>query len=197
MLKKIKVYGTLRKFLGQAEFEVNLNTPREAISFLKCNFKGIEKHMSEQFYTIQCGAKVITEDLINLSTQDDIRIIPVVHGNFFQILLGLGGLLGGGTIGTIFGSGFISTIITSTLTSIGTSMLIDGVTSLLSPQQNNLSPTGQSSLDPAALASNYSFTGLTNVSNAGVPVNLVYGEILVGSIVVSNGVDTVQVEGTN
>ena len=197
MLKKIKVYGTLRKFLGQAEFEVNLNTPREALSFLKCNFKGIEKHMSEQFYTIQCGAKVITEDLINLSTQDDIRIIPVVHGNFFQILLGLGGLLGGGTIGTIFGSGFISTIITSTLTSIGTSMLIDGVTSLLSPQQNNLSPTGQSSLDPAALASNYSFTGLTNVSNAGVPVNLVYGEILVGSIVVSNGVDTVQVQGTN
>ena len=197
MLKKIKVYGTLRKFLGQAEFEVNLNTPREALSFLKCNFKGIEKHMSEQFYTIQCGAKVITEDLINFSTQDDIRIIPVVHGNFFQILLGLGGLLGGGTIGTIFGSGFISTIITSTLTSIGTSMLIDGVTSLLSPQQNNLSPTGQSSLDPAALASNYSFTGLTNVSNAGVPVNLVYGEILVGSIVVSNGVDTVQVEGTN
>ena len=76
-------------------------------------------------------------------------------------------------------------------------MLIDGVTSMLSPQQGNLSPTGQSSQDPAALASNYSFTGLTNVSNAGVPVNLVYGEILVGSIVVSNGVDTVQVQGTN
>ena len=197
MLKKIKVYGTLRKFLGQAEFEVNLNTPREALSFLKCNFKGIEKHMSEQFYTIQCGAKVITEDLINLSTQDDIRIIPVVHGNFFQILLGAVGLFGGGTIGGFFGGGIISTLITSTLTSIGTSMLIDGVTSLLSPQQNNLSPTGQDSLDPAALASNYSFTGLTNVSNAGVPVNLVYGEILVGSIVVSNGVDTVQVQGTN
>lgn len=76
-------------------------------------------------------------------------------------------------------------------------MLIDGVTQLLSPQQNNLSPTGQDSLDPAALASNYSFTGLTNISRAGVPVNLVYGEILVGSIVVSNGVDTVQVEGNN
>ena len=198
MLTKIKIYGRLRKFCNnEKSFEASIKKPLDAISFLKCNFKGIEKHMSEQFYTIQCGAKVITEDLINFSTQDDIRIIPVVHGNFFQILLGLGGLLGGGTIGTIFGSGFISTIITSTLTSIGTSMLIDGVTSLLSPQQGNLSPTGQSSQDPAALASNYSFTGLTNVSNAGVPVNLVYGEILVGSIVVSNGVDTVQVEGTN
>ena len=197
MLKKIKVYGTLRKFLGQAEFEVDLNTPREALSFLKCNFEGIEKHMSEQIYTIQCGAKVITEDLLNFCSQDDIRIIPVVHGNFFGIILGAIGLFGGGTIGGLFGGGLLSTLITSTLKSIGTSMLIDGVTQLLSPQQNNLSPTGQDSLDPAALASNYSFTGLTNISRAGVPVNLVYGEILVGSIVVSNGVDTVQVEGNN
>ena len=65
MLKKIKVYGTLRKFLGQSEFEVDLNTPREAISFLVCNFKGIEEHMAEQFYTIQVGARKITEDLLN------------------------------------------------------------------------------------------------------------------------------------
>ena len=77
MLKKIKVYGTLRKFLGQAEFEVDLNTPREAISFLVCNFKGIEEHMADQIYMIQVGAKVITEDLINLNTQDDIKIIPI------------------------------------------------------------------------------------------------------------------------
>jgi len=76
-------------------------------------------------------------------------------------------------------------------------MVVDGVTSMLAPQQSNLSPTGQDALDPAALASNYSFTGLTNISRAGIPVNLVYGEIVVGSIVVSNGVDTVQVEGTN
>ena len=50
-------------------------------------------------------------------------------------------------------------------------------------------------LDPSALASNYSFTGLTNISRAGIPVNLVYGEIFVGSITISNGVDTVQVRG--
>ena len=195
MLKKIKVYGTLRKFLGQSEFDVDLNTPREAISFLVCNFKGIEEHMAEQFYTIQVGAKVITEDLLNINTQDDIKIIPVVHGNFFPILLGAGALFGASAItaGTFLGS----TLLVNALTAVGTSMLIDGVTQMLSPQQNNLSPTGQDALDPAALASNYSFTGLTNISRAGIPVNLVYGEIVVGSIVVSNGVDTVQVEGNN
>ena len=199
MLKKIKVYGTLRKFLGQAEFEVDLNTPKEAISFLVCNFKGIEKHMAEQFYTIQVGARVITEDLLNFQSQDDIKIIPVVHGNFFQILLGAGALFAKSAIpAKILGSTLISTVVTSTLATVGTSMVIDGVTSMLTPQQNTSSAvSGQDSLDPSALASNYSFTGLTNISNAGVPVNLVYGEILVGSIVVSNGVDTVQVEGNN
>ena len=111
-------------------------------------------------------------------------------------MLGAGALFGASAItaGTFLGS----TLLVNALTAIGTSMLIDGVTSMLSPQQDTMSPTSQqSSLDPAALASNYSFTGLTNISNAGVPVNLVYGEILVGSIVVSNGVDTVQVEGNN
>ena len=200
MLKKIKVYGTLRKFLGQAEFEVDLNTPKEAISFLVCNFKGIEKHMADQFYTIQVGSKVITEELLNLNSKDDIKIIPVVHGNFLGILLGVGALFGGSAVaaGTTFlGSRLLATVVSGALTSIGTSMVVDGVTSMLSPQQSNLSPTGQDALDPAALASNYSFTGLTNISRAGVPVNLVYGEIVVGSIVVSNGVDTVQVEGNN
>ena len=197
MLKKIKVYGTLRKFLGQAEFEVDLNTPREAISFLVCNFKDIEKHMAKQLYMIQVGTKVITEDLLNLSTQEDIKIIPVVHCNFISLLLGAGALFGASAVGNV-GVFLGQKLLVSTLQVIGTSMLIDGVTSMLAPQQPTFNPTnGQNSIDPAALASNYSFTGLTNISNAGVPVNLVYGEILVGSIVVSNGVDTVQVEGNN
>ena len=195
MLKKVKVYGTLRKFLGQAEFEVDLNTPREAISFLVCNFKGIEKHMAEQFYTIQVGSRIITEDLLNFRSQDDIKIIPVVHGNFLPILLGAGALFGASAItaGTFLGS----TLLVTSLQAIGATLLIDGVTSMLTPQIDTSPISGLNSTDPSALASNYSFTGLTNISNAGVPVNLVYGEIMVGSIVVSNGVDTVQVEGNN
>lgn len=197
MLKKIKVYGTLRKFLGQAEFEVNLNTPREAISFLVCNFKGIEEHMAKQFYTIQVGARVITEDLLNFKSQDDIKIIPVVHGNIVGLFLGVGALFGATAVSaatTFFGQALLVT----SLQAIGATLLIDGVTSMLTPQIDPSSAiSGLNSTDPSALASNYSFTGLTNISNAGVPVNLVYGEIMVGSIVVSNGVDTVQVEGNN
>jgi predicted phage tail protein len=85
------------------------------------------------------------------------------------------------------------------LTTIGTNMIIGGITQMLTPQRQgmNSATSGMDRLDPAALATNYSFTGLSNISQAGVPVNLVFGEIMVGSITVSNGIDTVQVEGDN
>ena len=199
-MKKIKVYGRLRKFVGQAEFVADVNSPIEAISFLACNFKGIEKHMATQHYAINCGDLSVTEELLNVQTDSDIQIIPLAHGNFF-FSLGLGALFkfGASKVGaTLLGSKLLATVATTVLTSVGTSMLIGGITEMLSPTApSRNSASGMDENDPAALASNYSFTGLTNISRAGVPVNLVFGEILTGSITISNGVDTVQVEGSN
>lgn len=191
-MKKIKVYGRLRKYLGKAEFEANVSSPLEALSFLNCNFKGVEEHMAQQPYTIMCGETAISEDLINLQTDADIKIIPLVHGNFFSIAFGLG-------LKFFAKKVVLPKLLTTIVSTIGTSLLLNGVNNMLTPQRpNNLSAASSMDRgDPAAFAANYSFTGLTNVSQAGVPVNLVYGEILVGSITVSNGIDTVQVEGNN
>ena len=41
----------------------------------------------------------------------------------------------------------------------------------------------------------YSFNGIQNVSRAGLPVPVILGETVVGSIVISAGIDTVQLEG--
>ena len=89
-MKKIRVYGRLRKFLGKAEFEADVASPLEALSFLNCNYKGVEEHMAQQPYTIMCGDLAISEELINLQTDADIRIIPLVHGNFFSLIIGAG-----------------------------------------------------------------------------------------------------------
>ena len=55
MLKKIKLYGRLRKFIGQSVLEADVNSPAEAIRFLHCNYKGLQKHMADQFYQINAG----------------------------------------------------------------------------------------------------------------------------------------------
>ena len=190
-MRKIRLYGRLRKFVGEPVLEAEVKSPFEALSFLHCNFKGIEKHMALQPYSIICGDLTITEDLINLETEEDINIIPLAHGNFFTFIIGAAIKWGA--------KNYIKNTILSTIVStIGTQLLVTGINNMLTPQRsNNVSSSGMDRQDPAAFAANYSFTGLTNVSQAGVPVNLVYGEILVGSITVSNGIDTVQVQGSN
>lgn len=191
MLTKIKLYGPLRKFCNnQRYFEAKVKKPIDAISFLKCNFKGLEKHMADQHYCIKVRGEEISEKGLTMNMEGEIQIIPIAHGNFFGILLGVGALFGGSAIS----GGFLATAISSVLTSIGTSLVIGGITDMLTPSQtNNRSGSGMDETDPAAFASNYSFTGLSNVSRAGIPVNCVFGEIFVGSITISNGVDTVQV----
>ena len=59
-LKKIKVYGKLRKFLNQSYFEAAVNSPRQAMDFLTANFEGLQKHMSDQIYKIKMGGREIT-----------------------------------------------------------------------------------------------------------------------------------------
>ena len=191
MLKKIKVYGFIRKYTGQSEFLADVNSPHEAFSFLWCNFKGLEEKMYKQLFCIKVGDKTITKDELTLRTNQDIKIIPLVHGNFFTFILGLG-------LKYAAKNYIKNKIIQTVVTYVALSMITQGVNNILSPQQNTQQQNSREDpLDPSALASNYSFTGLTNISQAGIPVNLAYGEILVGSIVVSNGIDTVQVEGTN
>lgn len=191
MLTKIKVYGVLRKYVGQSEFKADINNPNEAFSFLHSNFKGLEKHMSEQIYCVRVGDKVIKQNEMLLETGKEIKIIPVVHGNLFWVAVGFG-------IKWVAKEYIKNAIIKYVVTYIALQMIQKGINDLIAPQEETQQrQSKQDSLDPSALATNYSFTGLTNVTNAGVPVNLAYGEILVGSIVVSNGLDTVQVRGSN
>ena len=191
MLKKIKVYGFLKKYTGQSEFMADVNSPYEAFSFLFCNFKGLEEKMTKQLFCVKVGDKPITKDFLNIRTEQEIKIIPLVHGNFINFVIGLG-------IKYLTKEYVKNTIVKYVLNYVAVNLIQKGINQILSPQddtRNNQSQ--QDPLDPSALASNYSFTGLTNISQAGIPVNLAYGEIVVGSIVVSNGIDTVQVEGTN
>ena len=129
-----------------------------------------------------------------MSISNDIQIIPVAHGNIFPLLIGIGLTASSKLIGAkLLGSTLLATIVSNSLVAIGTSMVLDGVSALISPQEQLGGGSGMDQTDPSALASNYSFTGLTNISRSGIPVNLVYGEIFTGTITISNGVDTVQV----
>ena len=202
-LRKLIVYGRLRQFLGQSHFDVAVNNPRQAFAFLIANFPQVENHMINQLYKVKMGDLDVTEDLLDIKGNGDIKIIPIAvgAGPVLAIVGGLGAIAGGSAAAAAT-SGFFATaiggVVASGLTAVGTSMLIDGVTSVIAPTPKVPNFNAEDSLsdnDPNVQA-NFGFASITNTARAGVPVPIIYGEVFTGSVVISSGIDTVQVEGT-
>jgi len=184
---KLTIYGRLRKFIGQSTFEIDVASPRQAFSFLINNFEGVADHIKEQEYCVMAGKVRISEDLLDLQTESDIKIIPVVHGEIF--FLAAGALaIGAAQIGAIAGISIIGSLtVGSLLTTIGTTLIIQGVSDLLFPPPTP--PTfGGDEQDPS-----FTFDGTTNIAKQGVPINIVYGETLIGTNTISANIDTLQV----
>ena len=210
MLRKIKVYGALKKFLDweTGTFLADISNVAEVGRFLVANWPDIEKHMQDQHYKIFVGNYNLGEEELNypIGQTEEIRIVPVAvgAGGFFRSPIGKI-ITGAALIAAPFlapalaKTAILGTTLGAISTGIGVSLVLGGVSQMLTPTPDI--PTFSSVNDPAGVAaldpqSNYSFSGVQNVSRAGVPVNLIFGEIFTGSVIISAGVDTVQVKGT-
>ena len=198
MLRKIKLYGRLAKFVGQRVFEADVASAAEAVRFLLANFPQLEKHMADQHYRVSVGKYALTlDELHDPAGQQEIKIVPVLAGAggatgriIIGALLVVGAFFtGGATIGLL---GLAAPVAVSTvLATVGASLILGGVAQLLTPTPKINTPgTQQDNNDPRK---SYSFSGIQQTSRQGVPVPIVYGETVVGSVVVSAGIDTVQV----
>jgi len=205
MLRKVKMYGELAEFVGYKELEAVVKNPAEAIRFLVTNFPKLEAYMANKYYQVLVGKDdVDKEDLHNPIGQDDIHIVPVITGAggnspFGRILLGaaligasflfpgagLFGKAGAELTGGIV-TGFGAKIGTA-LSAIGAGLVLNGVSEMLFPIPKPDMPED----DPRI---SFSFSGVQNTSRAGTAHPIVYGEVVTGSIVISAGIDTDQVQ---
>ena len=202
MLRKVKLYGELAKFVGHKEFEVQADTVGKAVSFLVHNFPGIDAYMSPKYYQVKVGNYDVGKDEINYPVgKEDIHFIPVISGAG----RGLGRvLLGAALIGLAFAlpvkvpfaplkfglGGFTGgTALAATLGNIGVYLVLTGVSEMLFPLPE---PQKFNSEEDPQLS--FNFSGVQNTSRAGTPVPVVYGEIITGSVVISAAIDTNQVE---
>jgi len=214
MLRKIKLYGELAKEIGHKEFEdINVANVAEAVSFLINNFPELEKYMATRYYKVIANNDEIGEnELHDPIGKSDISFVPVISGsggNFGKVLLGVAliglsftpmgaGLFAGGSgAGLAGGGGLIGATGlyaagaygSAALGLIGASMVLSGVSGMLFPTPKT--PEFSSEQDPRL---SFSFSGTQQTSRAGTPVPIVYGEIFTGSVVISGGVDTEQVQ---
>lgn len=123
-------------------------------------------------------------------------VIGPAAGGFLGLGAGLGGATGAGTAISmgLVGGGFATAV-----GAVGAALILGGVSQMLSPtpQIGSIGPasttggfrqttTEGTEMDPQE---SYSFSGIQNTSRMGLPVPLVYGETIVGSVVISAGID--------
>jgi predicted phage tail protein len=81
MLREIRVYGRLAKFLGRRVFRAEVATAAEAVRFLLANFPQLEKHMADQHYRVSVGGYDLSiEEIHDPAGQQQIKIVPVLAG---------------------------------------------------------------------------------------------------------------------
>jgi len=205
MLRKIKLYGELAEFVGHKEFEVQVDSLAKAVSFLINNFEGIDKFMSPKYYQVKIGNYEIDESELTYPIgQEDIHFIPVIAGagrGFGRILAGAAligvGIASGGVgfgLGPTGLAGGFSTAsgafsFAALAGNLGIGLALSGVSQMLTPTPK---PREFSSEQDPRLS--FNFAGTQQTSRAGTPVPIVYGEIFTGSVVISGGIDTEQVQ---
>ena len=206
MLRKVKMYGELAEFVGHKELEAVVKNPAEAVRFLVTNFPKLEAYMANKYYQVLVGKEDVgKEDLHNPIGQDDIHIVPLITGAggnspFGRVLLGAAligasflfpgaGMFGGGSVAAkaaAAASPFMAGV-GSALSAIGAGLVLNGVSEMLFPIPKPDMPED----DPRI---SFSFSGVQNTSRAGTAHPIVYGEVVTGSVVISAGIDTDQVQ---
>lgn len=158
---------------------------------LVTNWPEMEAHMAGYHYQVLVGGigLPLTDEPEQLhypvGDGEDIRIVPIIGGSggsgIWQALAGV----------ALIGASFLTGgLLTPVLLGLGASLALGGVAQMISPTPTL--PTGPDSEgDPRK---SYSFSGIQNTARQGVPVPVVYGRMLIGSIMVSQGVNTDRVK---
>ena len=223
-MKVVKVYGALRKRLGQCRFEFDVATPAQAIKALCVNFPGLDKWLIDSEkdgvgYRVAVSKEKVTDRdltplLVPFSDKEVFSITPVVAGAgrgtgailFGAALIGASFLFpGAGLFGTtgLFGAGQaavgVSSVAVLNAAAVGTALSAIGAGLVLTGIAQAISPqpelSGLEDGPEAARLESFSISNVVNTSRQGLPVPIAYGRVFVGSAVLSSGLDVDQRRG--
>ena len=210
MLRTVKVYGHLAEHCGQSVFEALVRVPADAIRFLLCNFPELRSLMRDGYYKVAVGKYDLQladhpEQLHYPMVADDVvKVIPVVSGaggrGVGQILLGaalitaavvLAPVSGGASTGFLgaTGSGFLSASASVAAGNLGLALTLGGIATMITPVPQLPEAPGEGQ-------GGFGFSGMQNTSQEGIPVPVVYGEMIVGSVVLSTRLITNKIDDT-
>ncbi len=232
MQQTVRLLGELGERYGAAHEYYNLRTPAEAIKLLCINRPELVKELAHAhehgvgYRVIQAGTDLDYPDLRLPLGKNDLIVTPVIAGSGSstgKILAGValialaivagpvaGGFLGLGastfgtaaTATTAFSGFILGGAAATAMGAIGASLILGGVSELLSPQPTapglsglhgpitNENLGGPQSVERATSGiQSYAFSGPANSVGQGATVPVAYGQVLVGSHLISADVD--------
>ena len=188
-MRTIRLYGQLARFLGRRSFRAEVASAAEAVRFLLANFPQLEAHMNRQHYRVSLDQRDLdVAEIHEPAGQASISFVPVIGGAgaVGRIIAGVALVAAAFAIGQPWLGKFAFDLAVG----IGASLALGGVAQLLTPVARVGATPEADGTDPRK---NFSFNGVQNTSRQGVPVPVIYGEMIVGSVVISAGIDVDQV----
>jgi predicted phage tail protein len=184
-MKRVILYGELAKRFGK-EHRFEIGSVSEAIRALRVNFKGFEEYLCTAHHN-GMGFKVIVgrhgiaepSELHNPTGEsEDIRIVPAILGSGGVFRAIIGAVL----IATSFLVPGLGTVFAGALLNVGAALVIGGIASLLTKPPETKRPEERKNSSV--------FSGPVNTTQQGVAVPVGYGRMVVGSVVISAGIET-------
>jgi predicted phage tail protein len=204
-MRTITLHGLAGDLFGR-EFRLDVASPAEALRALFALRPGLRAFVRERAWRVAVGRPddTIKADYLTMHAGAlPLHFIPATmpagdQGGIGKIILGvvlIGAAIafapaGAGLFGAALGAstGFMG-VTFGNIAMLGVSMLFSGVAGLLagSPQAINSANAPEQQARPEDRPS-FMFNGVTNNSQQGGPVPIVYGEHLVGSVVIYGGI---------
>lgn len=180
----VRFYGSLKQF--GTEFRLDCKTPAEVVQALTSQIPKLRQFIQQGLFTVRVGREYLDnrylEQGLNQHLKDDstVHFTPVLKGSkkagLFQTIVGAVMVV----VGAVFQQYY--------LVGAGIAMVAGGVAQMLTKM-----PPMSTGKD-AERKQSTSFSNLSNMAAQGRPMPLAYGRIRVGSLIISQGVETMDVE---
>ena len=191
----VRFYGSLKQF--GSEFNLDCKTPAEVVHALTSQIPKLRQFIQQGLFTVRVGREYLDSRYLEQGLSQKLKDDTTVHftptlkgskrGGVFGVIAGAAIVAGALVLGPL-GLGVLGSTSAMMIGGLGASMLLGGVAQMLTKM-----PAMSTGKD-AEKKQSTSFSNLSNMAAQGRPMPLAYGRIRVGSLIISQGVETMDIE---
>ena len=190
----VRFYGSLKQF--GSEFRLDCQNTAEIVQALTSQIPKLRQFIQQGLFTVRVGRDYFDnrylERGLSHKLKDDatVHFTPVLKGSkrggLFGVIAGVAIIASAIALGPL--AGIISTNAAWIVGSVGASLLLGGVAQMLTKMPEMKLGTEKEKKQSTA------FSNLSNMTAQGKPMPLAYGRMRVGSLIISQGVETMDTE---